>query len=147
MQTLNKTYSAKKSEIQKKWVLIDATDKVLGRLATEVVKILKGKNKPTYTPSMDCGDNVIIINAEKIKLTGNKMKDKIYYRHTGYMGGLKQTTPEKILAGPAPDKVVRLAVKRMLGYGPMSRKRLSNMYVYAGPNHKHEAQQPEALNV
>jgi large subunit ribosomal protein L13 len=140
------TYSMKSSEIDKKWLIIDATDVVLGRLAAEVSMILSGKKKPSFTPSQDCGDNVIIINADKIHLSGNKaaLKDgKIYYRHTGYFGGIKETTAGKILAGKFPQRVVEKAVERMLAKGPMGRQRLSNLYVYASESHPHAAQQPE----
>lgn len=144
-----KTYSMKKSEINKRWLLIDATDVVLGRLAAKAAMILSGKDKPTYTPSQDCGDNIIVINADKIHLSGNKSatKDgKIYYRHTGYFGGIKETTAGKILAGKHPQRVVEKAVERMLAKNPMGRQRLSNLYVYAGSSHPHEAQKPEMLD-
>ena len=144
-----KTYSMKLSEVDKKWLVIDATNVVLGRLAAKAAMILAGKHKPSYTPSQDCGDNIIIINADKIHLTGNKsaMKDgKIYYRHTGYFGGIKDTTAGKILAGKHPQRVVEKAVERMLAEGTMGRKRLSNLYVYAGDSHPHEAQKPEVLD-
>jgi large subunit ribosomal protein L13 len=144
-----KTYSMKLSEVDKKWLVIDATNVVLGRLASKAAMILAGKHKPTYTPSQDCGDNIIIINADKIRLTGNKaaMKDgKIYYRHTGYFGGIKETTAGKILAGKHPQRVVEKAVERMLAEGTMGRRRLSNLYVYAGNSHPHEAQKPEVLD-
>lgn len=140
------TYSMKASEIDKNWLVIDATNVVLGRLAAEASMILSGKKKPSFTPSQDCGDNVIIINADKIHLSGNKAatKDgKIYYRHTGYFGGIKDTTAGKILAGKFPQRVVEKAVERMLAKGPMGRQRLSNLYVYAGENHPHAAQQPK----
>ncbi len=144
-----KTYSMKESEVDKKWLVIDATGVVLGRLASKVAMILSGKEKPTYTPSQDCGDNVIIINADKIHLSGNKsaLKDgKIYYRHTGYFGGIKETTAGKILAGKHPQRVVEKAVERMLAKGPMGRQRLSNLYVYSGNTHPHEAQKPVSLD-
>ena len=140
-----KTYSAKPSEIEKKWLLIDAKDVVLGRLAVEVSMILRGKNKPTYTPHMDCGDNVIIINAEHIHLSGNKadLKDgKIYYRHTGFPGGIKDTTAGKILASKYPERVVKLAVRRMITRNVLGDKQFGNMYVYAGAEHPHSAQKP-----
>ena len=144
-----KTYSMKKSEIEKKWLIIDATGVVLGRLAAKVSMILSGKDKPAYTSSQDCGDNVIIINASKIHLSGDKaaLKDgKIYYRHTGYFGGIKETTAGKILAGKHPQRVVEKAVERMLAKNPMGRQRLSNLYVYAGETHRHAAQKPEILD-
>ena len=141
------TYSAKASEIEKKWWLIDAEGLVVGRLATIVAMRLRGKHKPTYTPHLDCGDNVIIVNAEKILLTGNKLKDKVYYWHTGYIGGIKERTPEKFLSGRTPTRVVEKAIQRMLPRGPLGRRQMSNLRVYAGPSHPHEAQQPETLDV
>lgn len=140
-----KTYSAKPSDIEKKWLLIDAKDLVLGRLAVEATNILRGKHKPSYTPHMDCGDNVIIINADLIHLSGSKadLKDgKIYYRHTGFPGGLKETTAGKMLTGRHPERVMKLAVRRMIGKGPLSDKQYSNLYVYSGAEHPHTAQQP-----
>jgi large subunit ribosomal protein L13 len=141
------TYSAKASEIEKKWWLIDAEGLVVGRLATIVAMRLRGKHKPTYTPHLDCGDNVIIVNAEKILLTGNKLKDKVYYWHTGYIGGIKERTPEKFLSGRTPTRVVEKAIQRMLPRGPLGRRQMSNLRVYAGPAHPHEAQQPQTLDV
>lgn len=140
-----KTYSAKPSEIQKKWWVIDAKDLVLGRLAVETSRLLRGKHKPTYTPHMDCGDNVIIINAAEIYLSGKKSdtKDgKIYYRHTGFPGGIKETTAGKILAGKHPERVIKLAVRRMITRNVLGDKQVSNLYVYAGAEHPHIAQQP-----
>ncbi|MES2215095.1 MAG: 50S ribosomal protein L13 [Pseudomonadota bacterium] len=140
-----KTYSAKPSDIEKKWWLIDAKDVVLGRLAVEVSMILRGKKKPTYTPHMDCGDNVVIINAELIHLSGNKSdtKDgKIYYRHTGFPGGIKDTTAGKILAGKHPERVIKLAVRRMITRNVLGDKQFGNMYVYTGAEHPHAGQQP-----
>ena len=141
------TYSAKASEIQKKWVVIDAEGLVVGRLAAIIATRLRGKHKPTYTPHLDCGDNVIVVNAEKILFTGKKMTDKKYYWHTGYIGGIKDRTPEKFLTGKTPERVVELAVKRMLPRGPLGKHQFANLRVYAGPAHPHEAQQPEALDV
>ncbi|RYE06320.1 MAG: 50S ribosomal protein L13 [Rickettsiaceae bacterium] len=141
-----KTYSAKPSEIKKKWWVIDAKDVILGRLASEVAKILRGKNKPTFTPHMDCGDHVIIINAEKVHLTGNKLdrKDgKIYYRHTGFPGGIKETTAGKMREGRYPERLIKMAVSRMLTRNVLSSKQISNMHVYAGAEHPHTAQKPE----
>lgn len=140
-----KTYTAKPADITKAWHIIDAENLVLGRVASEIAKILKGKHKPTYTPHMDCGDNVIVVNANKIALTGNKMarKDgKIYYRHTGYIGGIKETTAGKILESEHPERVLKLAVKRMLSKNPLGRQQFSNFYVYAGSEHPHTAQKP-----
>ncbi len=144
-----KTYSAKPSEIQKKWLVIDASSLVVGRLASEIAKILRGKHKPTFTPNMDCGDNVIVINAAKVSLTGNKAntKDgKIYYRHTGFVGGIKQTTAGKILEGKHPERVLEMAVERMITRGPLGNKQISNLYVYGGEAHPHEGQKPVAYD-
>ena len=142
-----KTFSAKPSDIDKKWVLIDAENMVVGRLAAVIATRLRGKHLPSYTPHMDCGDNVIVINADRVVFTGNKRSDKTYYRHTGYPGGIKETTPEKLLEGQFPERVLELAVKRMLPHGPLGRQQLSNMRVYAGAEHPHAAQAPEALDV
>jgi large subunit ribosomal protein L13 len=142
-----KTYSAKPSEIEKKWFLIDASDLVLGRLAVVVADLLRGKHKPTYTPHMDCGDHVVVINADKVALTGRKRTDKKFYWHTGYPGGIKERTIEAILEGKHPERVVEKAVQRMIPRGPLGRKQFSNMRVYAGAEHPHEAQQPEVLDV
>ncbi len=142
-----KTYSATPKDIEKKWILIDADGLVLGRLASVVAARLRGKHKPTYTPHMDCGDNVIIINAEKVKLTGKKLTDKIYYRHTGYPGGIKETTPEKIFAGKFPERVLQKAIDRMIPKGPLGRAQLRHLRVYAGGEHPHEGQNPEILDV
>ncbi len=142
-----KTYSAKPSEIEKKWILIDAENLVVGRLAAIIANRLRGKHLPTFTPHMDCGDNVIVINADKVKFTGKKKSDKVYYRHTGHPGGIKETTPEKVLEGKFPERIVQMAVKRMLPRGPLARQQLSNLRVYAGTEHPHEAQTPETLDV
>ena len=142
-----KTYSAKPSEIEKKWILIDAENLVVGRLAAIIANRLRGKHLPTFTPHMDCGDNVIVINADKVVFTGKKKSDKVYYRHTGYPGGIKETTPEKVLEGKFPERVVEMAVKRMLPRGPLARQQLGNLRVYAGTDHPHEAQSPETLDV
>ncbi len=142
-----KTYSATPKDIEKKWILIDADGLVLGRLASVVAARLRGKHKPTYTPHMDCGDNVIIINAEKVKLTGKKLTDKKYYRHTGYPGGIKETTPERIFAGKFPERVLQKAIDRMIPKGPLGRAQLRNLRVYAGGEHPHEGQNPEILDV
>jgi large subunit ribosomal protein L13 len=140
------TYSAKPSEIEKKWVLIDADGLVVGRLAALIATRLRGKHKPSYTPHMDCGDNVIVVNAAKALLTGNKLKDKVYYWHTGYIGGIKERTAGAIISGKHPERVVEKAVERMLPRGPLGRKQLSNLRVYPGTEHPHEAQQPQALD-
>lgn len=140
-----KTYSAKPSEIEKKWLIIDAKNIVLGRLASRVANMLRGKHKPSFTPHMDCGDNIIIINAEHVKLTGKKAnpKDgKIYYRHTGFPGGIKDTTAGKILRGNHPERVIKMAVKRMITRNALGAKQMSNLYVYANNEHPHAGQQP-----
>jgi len=141
-----KTYSAKPSDIEKKWLLIDAEGLVVGRLAAFVATRLRGKHKATYTPHMDCGDNIIIVNADKVVLTGKKYSDKKYYRHTGYPGGLKERTARAILEGRFPERVLEKAVTRMMPGGPLSRKQLKNLKIYSGAEHNHEAQQPEALD-
>jgi large subunit ribosomal protein L13 len=137
-----KTYHQKPSEVQRDWYVIDASGKVLGRLATQISTLLRGKHKPTFTPSVDGGDFVIVVNAEKIVLTGRKPDQKIYYRHTGYPGGLK-ATPYKMMLAKHPDRILRLAVKRMLPKNRMGRRLLSKLRIYAGPNHPHAAQQPK----
>jgi large subunit ribosomal protein L13 len=142
-----KTYSAKPADIVKKWVLVDAEDLVLGRMSSIVAAILRGKNKPMFTPHMDCGDNVVIINAEKIHMTGKKRTDELYYRHTGYPGGIKSISPAEILEGKFPERVVKKAIERMLPRGPLARQQMRNLKVYAGSEHPHEAQQPEKLDV
>ena len=142
-----KTFSAKPADIEKKWVVIDAEGLVLGRLAALVATRLRGKHKPSFTPHMDMGDNVIVINADKVQLTGRKRTDKVYYWHTGYPGGIKSRTAEQILDGRFPERVVEKAVQRMMPGGPLTRKQLSNLRVYPGTEHPHEAQQPEAIDV
>ena len=142
-----KTYSAKPADIEKKWILIDAENMVVGRLAAVIATRLRGKHLPSFTPHMDCGGHVVAINADKVKFTGKKMADKKYYRHTGYPGGIKETTPEKVLEGKFPERVVEMAVKRMLLRGPLARQQLRNLKVYAGSEHPHEAQSPETLDV
>ncbi len=141
-----KTYQAKKEEIEHQWYLVNAEGKVLGRLSTELAKILKGKNKPTYTPHMDTGDFVIVVNAGKVTLTGKKMKDKIYYHHTGYPGGIKEMTAEKLLS-KKPTEMIRTAVKGMLPKNSLGRQMLRKLKIYAGPNHPHEAQKPISLEL
>lgn len=139
-----KTFMASPATIDRKWYVVDATDMTLGRLASEVAKVLRGKNKPIFTPHIDCGDNVIVINAEKIKVTGKKMDQKVYYHHSDYVGGLKEATlREKI--EKKPEQVIELAVKGMLPKGPLGRQMFTKLHVYAGPEHKHEAQKPEVL--
>ncbi len=142
-----KTYSAKPSDIEKKWIIIDAEGVVLGRLASIIAMRLRGKHKPSYTPHMDDGDNVIVINAEKVQLTGKKRQDKRFYWHTGHPGGIKSRNMEELLTGTHPERVVTKAVERMLPRGPLARQQMSNLRVYAGAEHPHEAQSPEALDV
>ena len=142
-----KTYSAKPSEIDKPWFVIDAEGVVLGRLAVVIANRLRGKHKPTYTPHMDCGDHIVVINAEKVHLTGNKRADKIFHWHTGYPGGIKSRTMAQRLDGKHPERVILKAVERMVPRGPLGRRQMSNLRVYAGAEHPHEAQQPEVLDV
>ena len=142
-----KTYSMKPSEVEKKWILIDAEGIVLGRMAAEIAKILRGKHKPGYTPHIDCGDNVIVINADKVKLTGRKLTDKTYYWHTGHPGGIKSRTAGQILDGAHPERVVQKAVERMIPRGPLGRDQMRNLKVYAGNEHPHDAQKPEVLDI
>lgn len=142
-----KTYTAKPAEIDKKWILIDAEGVVLGRLATIVAMRLRGKHKPTFTPHMDMGDNVIIINADKVQMTGTKREDKRYYWHTNHPGGIKFRTARQVLEGAHPERVVIKAVERMISRNRLGRAQMSNLRVYAGAAHPHEAQQPEVLDV
>jgi large subunit ribosomal protein L13 len=142
-----KTYSAKPSDIDKKWLVIDADGLVLGRLATVIANRLRGKHKPTYTPHMDCGDHVIVVNAEKVQLTGNKAAASIFYWHTGHPGGIKGRSKGAILAGKHPERVIMKAVERMVPRGPLGREIMGHLRVYAGPSHPHEAQQPTPLDV
>ena len=147
MNTLSyKTVSANKATVNKEWVVVDAEGEVLGRLASKVAKLIRGKHKPNFTPHVDCGDNVIVINAEKIRVTGNKMKDKVYHRHTGYIGNLKSITLEKQLA-EHPERVIQSAVKGMLPRNPLGRAMFRKLHVYAGPEHPHQAQQPKELDI
>ena len=139
-----KTFMASPATIDRKWYVVDATDMTLGRLSSEVAKVLRGKNKPIFTPHMDTGDYVIIVNAAKVKVTGKKLDQKIYYRHSEYVGGMKETTLREKL-NKKPEEVVELAVKGMLPKGPLGRQMYTKLYVYAGPDHKHAAQKPEAL--
>lgn len=142
-----KTYTAKPAEIEKKWILIDAEGVVLGRLASIVAMRLRGKHKPTFTPHMDMGDNVIIINADKVQMTGTKREDKRYYWHTGHPGGIKFRTARQVLEGNHPERVVIKAVERMISRNRLGREQMSNLRVYAGAAHPHEAQQPDVLDV
>ena len=144
---LPKTFVATPKTIQKKWVIVDAEDLVLGRMASLIAMRLRGKHKADYTPNMDCGDHVVVINAEKVRLTGNKRNQKTYYWHTGYPGGIKSRTADKILDGRFPERVIEKAVERMIPKGPLGRKAMRNLHVYAGTSHPHEGQQPETLNI
>src|SRR5882672_10595389 len=141
------TYSAKPAEIEKKWVVIDATNLVVGRLASIIALRLRGKHLPIFTPHVDCGDNVIVINAAKVALTGRKREKKIYRHHTGHIGGIKERTARWILEGKFPERVVEKAVERMLPHGPLGRQQFGNLRVYPGPEHPHAAQQPQVLDV
>jgi len=141
-----KTYSAKKEEVQRQWVMVDAEDMVLGRLASQIAHVLRGKNKPTFTPHVDTGDFVVVVNAEKIRLTGNKLDDKIYYRHSGYPGGIKSMTAREMLE-KKPDQVILKAVRGMLPKNRLGRQMLNKLKVYVGPDHPHQAQQPEKMTI
>ena len=138
------TFMANPDKIERKWYVVDAEGMTLGRLASEVAKVLRGKNKPIFTPHIDTGDYVIVVNADKVKVTGKKLDQKIYYHHSDYVGGMKETTLKEMLA-KKPERVIELAVKGMLPKGPLGRSMYTKLFVYAGPEHKHEAQKPEAL--
>jgi large subunit ribosomal protein L13 len=142
-----KTYSMKASEVDKQWYIIDATDLVLGRLASIIANYLRGKHKPAFTPHMDCGDHIVVVNAEKIRLTGNKLKDKKFYWHTGHPGGIKERTMDQLLSGKYPERVLIKAVERMITRGPLGRKQMGHLKVYAGTEHPHEAQNPKTLDI
>jgi large subunit ribosomal protein L13 len=141
------TYSAKPTEIERKWCVVDAKGLVLGRMASIISMRLRGKHKPTYTPHMDCGDHIIVINADKIQLTGRKRSDKVYYRHTGYPGGIKSRTAGQILEGAHPERVVIKAIERMVSRNPLGTQQMRKLHVYAGTDHPHEAQSPEVLDI
>ena len=141
------TRSVKAAEVEKKWVLIDASGLVVGRLASLVAMRLRGKHKASYTPHVDCGDNVIVVNADKVVLTGRKRDQKVYYRHTGYPGGIKERSAKSILEGRFPERIVEKAVERMLPRGPLARRQLGNLRVYKGPDHPHAAQTPVVFDV
>ena len=148
MKALMKTTkSAKPAEVEKKWHLIDADGLVVGRLASIVANILRGKHKPSFTPHIDCGDNVIVINAGKVRFTGKKMQDKRYYKHTGYAGGIKGVTAAKVLEGRFPERVLEKAVERMIPRGPLGRQQMRNLRVFSGTEHDHAAQSPEVLDI
>ena len=142
-----KTHSTKTADVEKKWLLIDAKGLVVGRLATIVAMRLRGKHKPSFTPHIDDGDNVIVVNAEKVVLTGRKLQNKVYYHHTGFIGGIKERTARFILEGRFPERVVEKAVERMLPRGPLGRRQFGNLRVYKGPDHPHAAQTPEPLDI
>ena len=141
-----KTYMANPDKIERKWYVVDATDKTLGRLTSEIAKVLRGKNKPVYTPHIDTGDYVIVVNAEKIAVTGKKLDQKIYYNHSDYVGGMRETTLREMMA-KKPEKVIELAVKGMLPKGPLGRSMITKLHVYAGPEHEQAAQKPEVLEI
>jgi ribosomal protein L13, bacterial type len=141
-----KSYMASASTIERKWYVIDATGHTLGRLSSEIAKILRGKNKPTYTPFIDTGDNVIVVNAEKIKVTGKKLDQKIYYNHSDYVGGMRETTLRELMA-KKPTDAISIAVKGMLPKGPLGRQMITKLHVYAGPEHENAAQKPEVLEI
>jgi large subunit ribosomal protein L13 len=144
---LMNTYSAKPSEIERKWCVVDAEGLVLGRMASIISMRLRGKHKPTYTPHMDCGDHIIVINADKIQLTGRKRADKMYFRHTGYPGGIKSRTAGQILEGAHPERIVIKAIERMVSRNPLGTQQMRKLHVYAGADHPHEAQKPEILDI
>ena len=141
------TFNLKPADVEKKWVLIDADGLVVGRLAAIIASRLRGKHRPTYTPHVDCGDNVVVVNADRVVLTGRKRSDKLYYWHTGYPGGIKQRTAAQIFDGKFPERVLEKAVKRMLPDGPLARQQFKNLRIYSGAEHPHQAQQPEALDI
>ena len=148
MKALMKTTkSAKPHEVEKKWHIVDADGLVVGRAATIIANVLRGKHKPSYTPHVDCGDNVIVINADKVRFTGNKLADKVYYRHTGYPGGIKGVTAGKVLEGKFPERVLEKAVERMIPRGPLGRAQMRSLRIYAGSDHPHTAQNPEVLDI
>ena len=148
MKALMKTTKAvKPAEVEKKWLLIDADGLVVGRAATIIANILRGKHKPSFTPHVDCGDNVIVINADKIRFTGKKLDQKVYYRHTGYPGGIKGVTAGKVLEGRFPERILEKAVERMIPRGPLGRQQMRNLRIFAGAEHTHAAQNPEPLDV
>ena len=142
-----KTYSAKPGEVEKKWIVIDAQGLVVGRLATIIANRLRGKHKPVFTPHVDCGDNVVVINADKVRITGNKAENEVFYYHTGYPGGIKGRTLRQRIESKYPERVLEKAVERMITRGPLQRRQMKHLYVYAGAAHPHDGQQPKALDV
>ena len=148
MKSLSKTTkSVRPQDVEKKWHIIDADGLVVGRVATIIANILRGKHKPSFTPHVDCGDHVIVINADKVRFTGNKLKQKVYYKHTGYAGGIKGVTAEKVLEGRFPERVLEKAVERMVPRGPLGRAQMKALHLYNGTEHPHEGQQPETLDI
>ena len=148
MKALSKmTRSIKPAEVEKNWYIIDAEGLVVGRVAAIIANHLRGKHKPSYTPHVDCGDHVVVINADKVKFTGKKLTDKIYYKHTGHPGGIKETTPAKVLEGRFPERVLEKAVQRMIPRGPLGRAQMKALHLYAGTEHPHDGQQPQTLDV
>ena len=148
MKALSKvTRSIKPAEVEKKWHLIDAENLVVGRVAVIIADILRGKHKPSFTPHVDCGDHVVVINADKVRLTGNKRQQKVYYKHTGYAGGIKEVTAAKVLDGRFPERVLEKAVERMIPRGPLGRQQMRSLHLYAGTEHPHGGQNPEPLDV
>ncbi|MCA1956348.1 50S ribosomal protein L13 [Zymomonas sp.] len=148
MKALMKTTKpATPATVEKKWHLIDAEGLVVGRVATIIANLLRGKHKPSFTPYIDCGDNVVVINADKVRFTGRKMQKKVYYKHTGYAGGIKETTPAKVLGGRFPERVLEKAVERMIPRGPLGRQQMRNLRIFAGAEHSHTAQNPEVFDV
>ena len=141
------TKAAKPAEVEKKWHIVDATDLVVGRAAVVIANVLRGKHKTSFTPHVDCGDNVIVINADKVRFTGNKLTDKVYYKHTGYAGGIKGITPAKVLEGQFPERVLEKAVERMIPRGPLGRQQMRNLRIFKGAEHPHEAQNPQVLDI
>lgn len=142
-----RTFSLKAGQVKKNWVVVDAKDVILGRLSAIIASYLRGKHKPEFTPSMDCGDYVVVVNADKVKVTGNKMEDHVFYWHTGYPGGIKQRTLKERLTGRFPERVISKSVERMLPKGPLGRQMLKNLKIYSGSEHPHAAQQPKVLDV
>jgi large subunit ribosomal protein L13 len=142
-----KTYVAKPSEIERKWWLIDAQDLVVGRVSTIIANLLRGKHKATFTPNLDCGDHVVVINADKVKLTGKKYAEKLYHWHTGHPGGIKDRTARQILEGQFPERILQYAVERMISRGPLQRDIIVKLHLYKGPEHKHQAQNPQVLDI
>jgi large subunit ribosomal protein L13 len=147
MSYVARSYTAKPSEIERKWWLIDAENLVVGRVSTIIANLLRGKHKPTFTPNLDCGDHVVVINADKIKFTGKKLADKMYYWHTGYPGGIKERTARQIMEGKFPERILESSVSRMISRGPLQRDIMVKLHIYCGPEHKHQGQAPQVLDI